>query len=364
MLLGSMFEELLCFLNGTSEGRYRLATTLQGHDAPINCFAFDNSGSLLASGGDDQVVRLWDVDTFRPLQTISDKNGRWGQITVLQFINPAGGPSIVGLEWLCIGTGRGQIIIYRRTRKSPIYHELAAKCAFSSDDSVESISYDPNFCRIAITSHYGKVKVCRLKREGGAIVTLWKNSLSETIPRAIFFIEQGKALLVYAMENGAVHYYDAETSTERSVKYLRTAIGNVDVCGTTGNVIVDNMLDGFDLYSPNRSSPIYTFKVDSVKYFVKGVVFGEGGQIIVSGSDHGRVYVFGTRQKELLQSLKHGNREYIIQCIAAKTTKTQHLIVSGAANGNCSINIWKKVRRSILPIQIFTSRTGPEASCS
>jgi WD40 repeat protein len=31
--------------------RYRLVATLDGHKGPINCFAFNNNGSLLASGG-------------------------------------------------------------------------------------------------------------------------------------------------------------------------------------------------------------------------------------------------------------------------------------------------------------------------
>jgi WD40 repeat protein len=32
--------------------RYRLIATLSGHKGPVNCFAFNNDSSLLASGGE------------------------------------------------------------------------------------------------------------------------------------------------------------------------------------------------------------------------------------------------------------------------------------------------------------------------
>lgn len=67
---------------------------------------------MLASGGDDQKVILWDIKTFKRSQTLADQNGRWGQITCLEFTEgPAG-------ELLCLGTGRGSIVIFKRSKRS------------------------------------------------------------------------------------------------------------------------------------------------------------------------------------------------------------------------------------------------------
>ena len=93
--------------------RYRLVAKLDGHKGSINCFAFNNSSSLLASGGDDEIVQVWDMNNLQSIQTIADRNHRWGQITCLKFIS-----ADTTSDWMCFGTGRGRFLVYRRLRKS------------------------------------------------------------------------------------------------------------------------------------------------------------------------------------------------------------------------------------------------------
>jgi serine/threonine protein kinase/WD40 repeat protein len=38
---------------------------LRGHTGPIRCLAFSNDGKLLATGSDDQTVRVWDTETWQ-----------------------------------------------------------------------------------------------------------------------------------------------------------------------------------------------------------------------------------------------------------------------------------------------------------
>ena len=107
--------------------RYRLLAKLNGHKGPINCFAFNKDGALLASGGenlafdlygtnipagDDQAVRVWHVSSLQCAQIIEDRNCRWGQITCLKFINFDAG------DWMCFGTGQGRFLVYCRPRRS------------------------------------------------------------------------------------------------------------------------------------------------------------------------------------------------------------------------------------------------------
>ena len=40
-----------------------------GHKGPVRCLAFDAGGGLLASGGDDAAVRVWDAGTARVVRT-------------------------------------------------------------------------------------------------------------------------------------------------------------------------------------------------------------------------------------------------------------------------------------------------------
>lgn len=107
---------------------YSLLGRLEGHTKAINCLAFTRDGSLLASGGklrinsrfafakafagDDQRARIWDTETLVCLQVISDPAQKWGQITCVNWL--AGSKERDGSA-LCLGTGRGLTVVFRRT---------------------------------------------------------------------------------------------------------------------------------------------------------------------------------------------------------------------------------------------------------
>ena len=46
---------------------YYHRATLSGHEHEVRCLAIDSSDRILASGGADRTVRLWDLETCRPL---------------------------------------------------------------------------------------------------------------------------------------------------------------------------------------------------------------------------------------------------------------------------------------------------------
>ena len=111
--------------------------------------------------------------------------------------------------------------------------------------------------------------------------------------------------------------------------------GNVDVCTSNGNILIDNMRNGFDLYSPGRSTPAKTFKVDAQRRVVKRCVFAESGKAAVCGSDHGRAYVFGIDDEKPRQILRHGNAEQMIQAVEVRNCVykiREHLLTQDAGN--------------------------------
>jgi WD40 repeat protein len=44
--------------------------TLEGHEAGVNCVAFSPDGNLIASGSDDQTVRVWEAGTGKEMMTL------------------------------------------------------------------------------------------------------------------------------------------------------------------------------------------------------------------------------------------------------------------------------------------------------
>lgn len=63
----------------------------------------------------------------------------------------------------------------------------------------------------------------------------------------------------------------------------QSSSGNICMCPATGNLLINNMTDGFDLYAANRPAPIRSFPVRSTKKYVKGGIFAEGGRAVVCG---------------------------------------------------------------------------------
>ena len=52
--------------------------SFQGHDGDVNDVAFSPDGSLLASTGEDETLKVWDTSTWRVVSSLSADGGAWG----------------------------------------------------------------------------------------------------------------------------------------------------------------------------------------------------------------------------------------------------------------------------------------------
>ena len=94
--------------------------------------------------------------------------------------------------------------------------------------------------------------------------------------------------------------------------------GDVDIFPATSDLVVDNMTSGFDLYPQGDFAAKKLIAVKCKKRVVKAARFVEDGEIIVTGSDHGKAYVFETRTGGLLESLGHGRKDQMIQALGVR----------------------------------------------
>jgi WD40 repeat protein len=113
--------------------------------------------------GDDETVRIWEISTKKCLQILEDPGRRWGQITCLTWLGNWGNDD---LKPIAFGTGRGLVVIYRRSRIDAAMVELASNRVFDASDPVESIAFNAKKSLLAITSHHGRIAVYNVGRNG------------------------------------------------------------------------------------------------------------------------------------------------------------------------------------------------------
>lgn len=119
---------------------YETLTTLGGHRDAVNSFAFNSTGTRLASGGrsrplsvlcperlltvatihsdDDGLVIVWDItkpEHSTIAQIIFEPYRRWAQVTVVAF-QPARGSAGYPIETVVFGTGAGYICEWREDK--------------------------------------------------------------------------------------------------------------------------------------------------------------------------------------------------------------------------------------------------------
>src|SRR5258705_423497 len=93
------------------------------------------------------------------------------------------------------------------------------------------------------------------------------------------------------------------------------ASGHACICPDGRLVLIEALHRGVDLYELPGSSPSCTFAIPSTRRCTKDVGFAEGATVIISGSDHGKIYVFSVDRPEPIQTLKQAGARSLIQAL-------------------------------------------------
>ncbi len=109
------------------------------------------------------------------------------------------------------------------------------------------------------------------------------------------------------------------------------------------------------------------FTAKPISRVPRQVVFTEESRVVVGGSDHGAVYVFGRKSGTVLQILKHAAKG-LVQTVTAHEGREGNLILAASSDGSgpATISVWRNEYATEIQLTALTARatelTTPLAS--
>jgi WD40 repeat protein/serine/threonine protein kinase len=290
---------------------------LQGHTAVVRTVAFSSDGSLLASGGDDSSVILWDVNSRKLLRTIVDKT------TVNSVAFSPDGKTVAS------GGNDNTIRLWNSSSGvliSTLYGHSAA---------VISVAFSPDGKILASASLDRNVKLWDV---GGRMLI---NTLSghTDFVFSVAFSPDGKTLASGSYD------HTVRLWAVSSAKLLNTLPASPDtsfVSGVAfspdGTILASGSGDptgggnsGVRLWNVGSGSLIRTLSATS---FVWSVAFSPDGKTLTSSSSEGTVWLWNVGSGKLINTLS----DHIAEVNSVAYSPDGKTILSGSKDG--VVRLW------------------------
>jgi WD40 repeat protein/predicted Ser/Thr protein kinase len=247
-----------------------------GHSNIVNTVAFSADGELLASGSWDDTIKLWQVSTGKEIRTITGHSNWVNSVAlspILSNLSPQGGSE----EMLASGSADGTIRLWLVSTGV----ELLTLTGHS--DSVSSVAFSPDGQLLASGSADNTIK-------------LWQISIAREIRNfkghsffvnAVAFSPDGQLLASGSADN-TIKLWQVTTG-----KLIHTFTGHSDsvwsvAFSPNGQSLASGSWDKtIKLWQIVTGAEICTLEDHS--NYVRSIAFSPDGRILVSGSDDGTI---------------------------------------------------------------------------
>ncbi|KAF9552662.1 hypothetical protein CPC08DRAFT_768124 [Agrocybe pediades] len=370
---------------------YILQTQLKGHTGLVLCMSVTEDGKL-ASGGTVALsfsarsafflsrpgvdgVRIWDMRTivgkpvppaWKPSQFSRPCGaGDRGPTTALTWIRREDEPE----DGLVYGTASGMIVCWREVSGSnrTTAYEESYSARLANPSEITAIAFDSASNRLAVSNRNSVVSLFCVgpKLDLYPIFTV---IIRDHVPKALAFSQSGEVRAVYTfgLYDGIIYTLSGKDGKIEDQQQTGCRIGNVSANLRRGVFCLDDPAQGVALYRYSSWDRVRTYSVAIEKSMrPRQISFVEDCKFILSGSDHGSVYLFDRRSGNMVDELKNGTGR--VQALTAMEHLENPLIFSaicrsGWMDDECVISVWQKSQTQTRPAAVIDTPTVKHSS--
>ena len=275
----------------------KLLCTLEGHQDTVNSVAFDPQGVTLASGSDDNTVKLWDTRSGTLLRTLE---GHKNTVYSVAF-DPQGGVLVSGSGDSTVNLWDGRSGKLLRTLEG---HQ----------EWITSVEFDPQGVTLASGSDDGTVKLWDVR--SGTLLRTFEGRQKTVF--SVAFHPQG-VMLASGSADGTVKLWDV-----RSGRLLRTFKGNQEtvysvVFDQKSGTLANGSADGTVKLCDARSGKLLR-TIEGHTGIVDIVTFSSDGRFLASKSNDQTIRVWNCETWETVAVIPEPKKNDWIPALAFHPT--------------------------------------------
>ncbi|KAJ7236758.1 quinon protein alcohol dehydrogenase-like superfamily [Mycena haematopus] len=306
---------------------------VKSHSGNILALAVTEDGKTLASGG-SQGTRLFDTDNMTEIKRPSGAGSR-GYTVSLLWARQTDEPHDV----LYSGTQNGYFFCWRQDKTSKAFEETFVTQITMPAKSPAWLSTPPTTDFVyAVAPTYQK----------------YANFVPRSITFAAFDNSSDRDIIVFGSgHNGPIYTLRGRSGEWKSDWSVGAYIGSAVVDWREGVLCLNDPYVGPALFRHADQTKARSFEVPRElpgDPLSSDVCFGEKGSTIVTGSDHGTVYVFDIRSGDTVQKLETG-RSKRIKAVATAEIGGSAVIIAAhtySDEGFQEIMVWKRARATVI----------------